>query len=383
MNSPGLTGSVQKRNQSPCQHPPQPLYTWVRHCCPPFDFGTARASRLICLVVDCPPAAFSGWIGTACPTCSRLLLGRKPMRTNLMARLALALTFLLLSAAFAGTTLQIEQGSATSSPSRRPSRSTRPRPSPSAGKPTRPAPRAEPGWSARQQSQPDRGSGRDGAAPAVGHIAFFTIPATGTGSFLAATPPNAPGVKYLVTVTPHDASNHALGAAATPVSVTQAKSGPQSPVDFGAGAVFPDVELVGYVEHARPDRHGDRARGEQRRGRHRPDEPRHLGRQPPDARHRRRQEGQVPRAGREHHPQLHDERDPARADLADAGGRAERHLERGISVPLRGRPARGPRLGRSGGAGPGERPQGGLPLPGLPRLQVMAAEPSDLRRQRL
>jgi CubicO group peptidase (beta-lactamase class C family) len=172
------------------------------------------------------------------------------MCTKILARLALALAFLLPAAAFAGTTLQIEQGSGDLQSFQ--TAITVDAPEAVAIRWQTDASGATGGtWVVTRASNPNQivAQGETGAAPAVGHIAVFTIPATGTGSFLASTPPNAPGVKYVITVTPHDASNHALGAAATPVSVTQVKSGPQTPVNFGAGAVFPDVELVSYVEH--------------------------------------------------------------------------------------------------------------------------------------
>jgi hypothetical protein len=169
------------------------------------------------------------------------------MRTNLLARLALAL--LLPSAAIAGTTVQIVQGTGDLQSFQT---------AVTVGAPEAVAIRwqtdeaAATGgtWEVSLASNPSQivAQGQTGAAPAAGHTAVFAIPATGTGSFLASTPPNAPGVKYLITVIPHDASNHALGAAATPVSVTQQKT-TQAPVTFGASAVFPDVELVSYVEH--------------------------------------------------------------------------------------------------------------------------------------
>jgi CubicO group peptidase (beta-lactamase class C family) len=173
------------------------------------------------------------------------------MRTNLLARLALALAFLLPSAAFAGTTLQIEQGSGDFQSFQ--TAITVDAPEDVAIRWQTDAPGATGGtWKVTLASNPNQivTQGETGAAPAVGHIAVFAIPATGTGSFLASTSPNAPGVKYLITVTPHDSSNHALGAAATPVSVTQVKAGPQAPINFGPNAVFPSVELVSYVEHA-------------------------------------------------------------------------------------------------------------------------------------
>ena len=119
------------------------------------------------------------------------------MRTNLLARLALALALLLPSAAFAGTTLQIEQGSGDLQSFQ--TAITVDAPEAVAIRWQTDAPGATGGtWMVKLASNPNQivAQGETGAAPAVGHIAVFTIPASGTGSFLAATPPNAPGVKY-------------------------------------------------------------------------------------------------------------------------------------------------------------------------------------------
>ena len=58
--------------------------------------------------------------------------------------------------------------------------------------------------------------------------------------------------------------------------MTQLQPAPQAPITFGPSAVFPEVKLVSYVEHGDRDHgHRHRARGEQRLGRHRSDEPQH------------------------------------------------------------------------------------------------------------
>jgi len=87
-------------------------------------------------------------------------------------------------------------------------------------------------------------TGEAGKAPAVGHFARFTIAAN---AFLLASPPATP-VKFNITIVPHNASNQPLGAASAAVSVSEVAAGPQKPIDFGPGAVFPDVELVSYRE---------------------------------------------------------------------------------------------------------------------------------------
>ena len=111
------------------------------------------------------------------------------MRTNLLARLALALAFLLPSAAFAGTTLQIEQGSGdlqsfqTAITVRAPAAITI--------RWQTDAPGATGGtWKVTLASDPNtiKAQGPTGAAPAPGHVAVFTIPATGSGSFLTDHP---------------------------------------------------------------------------------------------------------------------------------------------------------------------------------------------------
>jgi len=87
-------------------------------------------------------------------------------------------------------------------------------------------------------------SGESGAAPAAGHFARFTIAAN---AFLAVSPPATP-VKFSITIVPHNAAKQPLGAVSPAVTVTQVVAEPQKPIDFGPGAVFPDVELVSYRE---------------------------------------------------------------------------------------------------------------------------------------
>jgi hypothetical protein len=170
------------------------------------------------------------------------------MRTNLLARLALALAFLLPSTAFAGTTLQIEQGSGDLQSFQ--TAVTVGAPAAIAIRWQTDAPGATGGtWKVTLASNPNMivAEGQTGAAPAPGHVAVFTIPAAGSGSFLATTPPASP-VKYKIIVIPHDSANHPLAASAA-VTVTQVQPAPQAPITFGPSAVFPEVKLVSYVEH--------------------------------------------------------------------------------------------------------------------------------------
>ena len=91
-------------------------------------------------------------------------------------------------------------------------------------------------------------SGESSPAPAVGHIATFTNPATGPGSFLKSPPPASP-VKYSITIAPHDAAKNPMGTASPAVTVTQVKESPQQPVNFGPVANYPSIELVHYEEN--------------------------------------------------------------------------------------------------------------------------------------
>jgi hypothetical protein len=75
---------------------------------------------------------------------------------------------------------------------------------------------------------------------------MFTIPASGTGSFLQAIPPATP-VKYTIAVAPHDAAKKPLGAASSAVTVMQVKNS-SPPIQFGPNAVLPSIELVHYTE---------------------------------------------------------------------------------------------------------------------------------------
>ncbi|MFN2596744.1 MAG: serine hydrolase domain-containing protein [Pyrinomonadaceae bacterium] len=82
-------------------------------------------------------------------------------------------------------------------------------------------------------------------APALGHFVRFTIAAN---AFLLPTPPSAP-VKFNITIAAHDAAKHPLGAPSVPVIVSQVPEGSKTPpVKFGAGAVFPSLEVATYVE---------------------------------------------------------------------------------------------------------------------------------------
>jgi CubicO group peptidase (beta-lactamase class C family) len=104
-------------------------------------------------------------------------------------------------------------------------------------------------WQVMRTSVPNAGqivaSGKTSPAPAAGKEALFSIVAN---AFLQATPPNSPGVKYSVVITPYDGANQPLGSASPAVTVTQKKETPQPPIQFGPSAVFPDLELVHYAE---------------------------------------------------------------------------------------------------------------------------------------
>ena len=84
-------------------------------------------------------------------------------------------------------------------------------------------------------------SGETGQAPAIGRFARFTIPAN---AFLQSSPPASP-VKFSITIVAHNLLKKPLGAVSPAVVVTQVPAGPlQPPINFGAGAMFPTVELV-------------------------------------------------------------------------------------------------------------------------------------------
>jgi hypothetical protein len=87
-------------------------------------------------------------------------------------------------------------------------------------------------------------SGKTIPAPAVGHLARFLIPASG---FLLSTSPVTPKV-FQITITPHGATNKALGSSSNVVTVTQHAPGVHKPPDFGGTAAFPWVDIISFVE---------------------------------------------------------------------------------------------------------------------------------------
>ncbi|HSP14272.1 MAG TPA: serine hydrolase domain-containing protein [Thermoanaerobaculia bacterium] len=103
-------------------------------------------------------------------------------------------------------------------------------------------------WKVTDPSSVVVASGESSAASTVGHIATFSIPATGVSSFLKSTPPASP-VKYTIRITPHNAANTPVGSASPAVTVTQVQAAPQKPIDFGPAANFPTIELVHYEEN--------------------------------------------------------------------------------------------------------------------------------------
>jgi CubicO group peptidase (beta-lactamase class C family) len=161
-------------------------------------------------------------------------------------RLAVLCSFLCAAGAFASATLQIVQGSGefqtletavtVSTPVALTFRWTTDQAGAKAGT-----------WKVMDASSVVVASGESPAASTVGHIATFSIPATGSGSFLKTTPPASP-VKYTITIAPHDAANNPAGSASPKVTVTQVQAAPQKPIDFGPAANFPSIELVHYEE---------------------------------------------------------------------------------------------------------------------------------------